>query len=132
MSIHFYYFLLCFCPSFSLHSVYYLFRLIPSYYSFPLSYIPSIVHTKNKVKKTKQSFNSNKVQNFMIHYNFLGDSSRPGLLLPVSVCLITISLHHSLLRDLLRLHLFLHLFSLLCLLTLSLALLHHSLLNLPP
>ena len=40
----------------SVLSVYYLFRLIPSYYSFPLSYIPSIVHTKkNEVKKNKKT-----------------------------------------------------------------------------
>ena len=117
-----------------LHSIYYLFHLIPFYYSFPLSYIPSFVHTKNKVKKNKKQnnpFNSNKVQNFMIHYNFLGDRSRPGLLLPVSIHLLTISLHHHLLCNLLYLHLFLLLFSLLHLHFLSLTLLHHSLLNLP-
>ena len=108
-------------------SVCYLFCLILSYYSLPLSYIPSVVHTKNKVKK-KQTKNQSihffyKVQ-ILSYIIFSGDGSRSSLLLPISVRLLTISLRHHLLHDFLHFHPFL--------LSFSLVLLPHSLFNLPP
>ena len=54
-------------------SVYYPFRLIPPYYSFPLSYIPSIVHTKkikSRKRKRKSIQNNSMFKKFMIHYIF--------------------------------------------------------------